>query len=50
VSCAAITLDVTPQRMFIVVSEYFVTDSVRKLLDTPLYLQAPIHLHGVVLN
>jgi hypothetical protein len=32
---AAITLYVTSQRVFIVVSVRFVTDSVRKLLDTP---------------
>jgi hypothetical protein len=34
VSFAAITLCVTSQRVFIVVSVYFVIDSVRKLLDT----------------
>jgi hypothetical protein len=34
VSLAAITLCVTSQRVFIVVSVYFVIDSVRKLLDT----------------
>jgi len=39
VSFAAITLYVTSQRMFIVVSVYFVIDSVRKLLDTPSYLK-----------
>jgi hypothetical protein len=33
---AAITLCVASQRVFIVVV-YFVIDSVRKLLDTPLY-------------
>jgi hypothetical protein len=33
---AAITLCVASQRVFIVVSVYFVIDSVRKLLDTPL--------------
>jgi hypothetical protein len=32
---AAITLCVASQRMFIVVSVYFVIDSVLKLLDTP---------------
>jgi hypothetical protein len=37
VSFAAITLCVTFQRVFIVVSVYFVIDSVRKLLDTPSY-------------
>jgi len=36
-SFAAITLFVASQRVFIVVSVYFVMDSVRKLLDTPLY-------------
>jgi hypothetical protein len=35
VSFAAITLCVASQQVFIVV--YFVTDSVRKLLDTPTY-------------
>jgi hypothetical protein len=35
VSFAAITLCVTSQRVFIVVSKYLVIDSVRKLLDTP---------------
>jgi uncharacterized protein HemY len=38
VSSAAITLCVTSQRVFVVVVVvvvYFVTDSVRKLLDTP---------------
>jgi hypothetical protein len=37
VSFVAITLRVAPQRVFIVVSVYFVIDSVRKLLDTPSY-------------
>jgi hypothetical protein len=37
VSFAAITLCVASQRVFIVVSTYFVMDSVRKLLDTPSY-------------
>jgi hypothetical protein len=35
VNFAAITLCVATQRVFIVVSVYFVIDSVRKLLDTP---------------
>jgi hypothetical protein len=35
VSSAAITLCVASQRVFIVISVYFVIDSVRKLLDTP---------------
>jgi hypothetical protein len=38
VSFVAITLCVASQRVFIVV--YFVIDTVRKLLDTPLYLIA----------
>jgi len=38
VSFAAITLCVASQRVFIVVSVYFVIDSVRKLLDTPSYI------------
>jgi len=37
VSFAAITPCVASQRVFIVVSVYFVFDSVRKLLDTPSY-------------
>jgi hypothetical protein len=37
VSFAAITLCVVSQRVFIVVSVYFVIDLVRKLLDTPSY-------------
>jgi hypothetical protein len=37
VSFVAITLCVASQRVFIVVSVYFVIDSVRKLLDTPSY-------------
>jgi hypothetical protein len=37
VTFAAITLCVASQRVFIVVSVYFVIDSVRKLLDTPSY-------------
>jgi hypothetical protein len=37
VSFAAITLCVASQQVFIVVSVYFVMDSVRKLLDTPSY-------------
>jgi hypothetical protein len=40
VSSVAITLCVVAfQRVFIVVSAYFVIDSVRKLLDTPTYIQ-----------
>jgi hypothetical protein len=37
VSLAAISLYVASQRVFIVVSVYFVIDSVRKLLDTAWY-------------
>jgi hypothetical protein len=37
-SFAAITLCVAFQRVFIVVSVYFIIDSVRKLLDTPSYV------------
>jgi hypothetical protein len=37
-SFAAIIMCVASQRVFIVVSVYFVTDSVRKLLNTPSYL------------
>jgi hypothetical protein len=40
VSFATITLRVASQRVFIVVSVYFVIDSVRKLLDTPSYLNS----------
>jgi hypothetical protein len=39
VSFAAMTLCVASQRVFIVVSVYFVIDSVRKLLVTPSYLR-----------
>jgi hypothetical protein len=39
VSFAAITLCVASQRLFTVVSVYFVIDSVRKLLDTPSYIR-----------
>jgi hypothetical protein len=38
VSFAAITLCVASQRVFIVVDVYFVMDSVRKFLDTPLFV------------
>jgi hypothetical protein len=38
VSFSAITLCVASELLFIVVSVYFVIDSVRKLLDTPSYL------------
>jgi hypothetical protein len=38
VSFAALTLYVASQRVFIVLSVYFVIDSVRILLDTPSYI------------
>jgi hypothetical protein len=38
VSFAAKTLCVASQRVFIIVSVYFVMDSVRTLLDTPSYM------------
>jgi hypothetical protein len=38
VSSAAITLCVAFERLFIVVSLYFVIDSVRELLDTATYM------------
>jgi hypothetical protein len=41
VSFAAITLCVTSQRVFIVVTVYFFINSVRKLLDTSPYTFAP---------
>jgi hypothetical protein len=37
VSFAAIAFCVASQRVFVVVSVYFVIDSVQKLLDTPSY-------------
>jgi hypothetical protein len=43
VSFAAITFYVAPQWVFIVVSVYFVTDSVRKLLDTHSNLAAGLY-------
>jgi hypothetical protein len=49
VSFAAITLCVASQRVFIVVSVYFVIDSVRKLLDTPSYVHHVTHVtHQVI--
>jgi len=50
VSFATITLNVASQRVFIVVSVYFVIDPVRKLFVTPSYLHSPIRLHGLVLS
>jgi hypothetical protein len=40
VNYTTITLCVASQQVFIVVSIYFVIDSVRKLLNTPLYAMA----------
>jgi len=37
VSSVAVTLCVASQQVFIVAVVYFVTESVRKLLDTPSY-------------
>jgi hypothetical protein len=46
VSFAAITLCVASQRVFIVVSVYFVIDSVRKLLDICSYcVDSLLHIH-----
>jgi len=45
VSFAIITY-VASQRMLIVLSVYFIIDSVRKLLDTPSYTYIPNELHG----
>jgi hypothetical protein len=46
VSFAAITLRVASQRVFIVaVVVYFVIDSVRKLFDTPSYLELTVKKH-----
>jgi hypothetical protein len=39
VSFSAITLCVASHRVFIVVSVHFVIDSLRKILDTPLYME-----------
>jgi hypothetical protein len=46
VSFAAITLCVSSQRVFVVVSVYFVMDSVQKRLDTPSYtsLEWPVRV------
>jgi len=45
VSFAVINLHVACQRVFIVVSVYFVIDSVRKLLVTPSYFGVTEHRH-----
>jgi hypothetical protein len=44
VSFAAITLCISSQRVFIVVSVYFVIDSVRKLLDILSYVYVKLLL------
>jgi hypothetical protein len=44
VGFAAITLCVASQQVFIVVVVYFVIDSVRKLLDTPSYIEILLNL------
>jgi hypothetical protein len=46
VSFAAITLCVASQRVFIVVSVYFVIDSVRKLLVTHSYEEVAVWFHS----
>jgi len=45
VSFAAITLYVASQRVFIIVSIYFIIDSVRKILDAPSYMLYRYFLH-----
>jgi hypothetical protein len=45
VNLAARILCVAFQRVSIVVSVYFVIDSVRKLLDTPSYMTSPLCVH-----
>jgi len=47
---AALTLRVASQRVYIVVSTYFVIDSVRKLLNTPSYCVPGIWLYVRVLT
>jgi hypothetical protein len=48
VSFATITLCVASQRVFIVVSIYFVIDTVWKLLDTPSYITKTDKKFGVL--
>jgi hypothetical protein len=50
VNSATITLCVASQRVFIVVSVYFVADSVRKLLDTPSYAAGRIDTDSSLSN
>jgi hypothetical protein len=45
VSFVAITLCVASQQVFIVISIYFIINSVQKLLDTPLCVHARAHTH-----
>jgi hypothetical protein len=47
VSFAAITPCVASQRVFIVVSVYFVIDLIRKLLDTLLYMSGLISIDNI---
>jgi hypothetical protein len=47
VSFSVITLCVASQRVFIVVSVYFVIDSVRKRLDTPSYYEVEVTSSGI---
>jgi hypothetical protein len=46
VSFALITICAASQRVFIVVTVYFVIDSVRKLLDTPSYFTTLLLIQG----
>jgi hypothetical protein len=50
VSFAAITLYVASERVFIVVSVYFVIDSIRKLLNTPSYTDVRVELYAEILG
>jgi len=47
-SFAAVNPCVAPERVFIVVAVYFVIISVRKLLDTPSYVQKFIDCYTTV--
>jgi hypothetical protein len=49
VSFAAITLHVASQQVFVVVSLYFVIDSVRKVLDTHSY-NTEDHFYTLLVN
>jgi hypothetical protein len=50
VSFAAIILYVASQRVFIIVIVYFVIESVRKLLDTPSYINRSTYVSVIVFN